>query len=96
MWIVITYDVRTTDKEGQRRLRSIARACEGHGQRVQQSVFECQLDEATWAGLRARLLAIMDCDHDSLRFYYLGERRSSRNEHHGVRPSWDMEGPLIL
>lgn len=95
MWIVVTYDVNTQTKEGAARLRAIARACEGYGQRVQQSVFEFQLDDTTWAKLRSRLLAIFHSETDSLRFYYLGERKSSRNEHHGKNPSQDMMDLLV-
>jgi hypothetical protein len=31
-----------------RRLRRIARLCENHGQRVQNSVFECLVDPSQW------------------------------------------------
>lgn len=96
MLVLITYDVSTQSREGRRRLRRIAKACQGHGHRVQFSVFECQVDEATWAGLRGRLLDILDADEDSLRFYFLGEGGFARSEHHGTKPSLDMEGPLIL
>lgn len=96
MWVVVTYDVCTQDREGRRRLSRVARACEGYGQRVQDSVFECQIDETSWAKLRARLLALIRPEVDSLRFYHLGEVPSGRNEHHGVRPTRDLEGPLIF
>jgi CRISPR-associated protein Cas2 len=96
MWVLITYDVRTDTKEGRRRLRKVAKTCEGHGARVQFSVFECQVDEATWTHLRGTLLSIIDTDQDSLRFYFLGEKWAARCEHHGIKPSADMEGPLLL
>ena len=44
--VLITYDVATGTPEGRRRLRAVARACEDWGQRVQHSVFECELDPA--------------------------------------------------
>ena len=96
MWMLISYDVETQSRAGRRRLRRIAKICESYGHRVQQSVFECQLDAATWTVLRGRLLDTFDNSKDSLRFYCLGETPSRRNEHHGQRPSMDMEGPLIL
>jgi CRISPR-associated protein Cas2 len=96
MLVLVTYDVNTEDKEGRRRLRKIAKSCEGVGTRVQFSVFECQVDDATWAGLRGRLLAIMDASQDSVRFYFLGEDGFARCEHHGTKPSLDLEGPIIL
>lgn len=96
MWVLVSYDVNTQTKQGRRRLRKVSKACEGVGQRVQFSVFECQVDEATWAALRSDLLATIDPQADSLRFYYLGENGPDRSEHHGTKPSVDMEGPLIL
>lgn len=96
MWVLVTYDVRTETPAGRRRLRRVAKACAGFGQRVQKSVFECQLDDASWARLRGRLLEEISCKEDSLRFYFLGEDGAQRVEHHGIGESWDMEGPLVL
>ena len=77
--MLVTYDVNTEDAAGRRRLRRIARACLDWGQRVQYSVFECELDPAQWVTLRARLLGEMDPATDSLRFYRLGAgRRTAR------------------
>ena len=95
MFVLITYDVATTDAEGRKRLRDVAKACLDYGQRVQKSVFECQLDGTAWAKLKGRLLAIMDEEQDSIRFYFLGRNWHNRVEHHGVGTSIDMEGPLI-
>ena len=53
MYILVTYDVDTTSKEGARRLRCVAKACIDYGQRVQNSVFECEVTEAQyWAQLQ--------------------------------------------
>jgi len=95
MLVVVSYDVSTTSKEGRRRLRKVANACLDYGQRVQNSVFECQLDAAHWAKLRQRLLSEYDGAEDSLRFYFLGNRWHERVEHHGTRPSVDFDDPLI-
>ena len=46
MLVIVCYDVNTEDRAGRRRLRRVARACEGMGQRVQKSVFECRIDLA--------------------------------------------------
>ena len=43
MLVLVTYDVNTTDSDGQKRLRDVAKKCESRGQRVQNSVFECLL-----------------------------------------------------
>lgn len=96
MLVLVSYDVSTRDKEGQKRLRRIARLCENRGQRVQNSVFECLVDAAQWATFRASLLAETDPDHDSLRFYFLGTEWKRRVEHVGAKPSYDPQGPLIL
>ena len=58
MLMLVTYDVSTTDPAGRRRLRRVAKACADYGQRVQFSVFECQIDPAQWARLRARPIAL--------------------------------------
>jgi CRISPR-associated protein Cas2 len=94
--VLVTYDVRTDSKEGRRRLRRVARACEDWGQRVQFSVFECELDQAQWTALRARLVGTIDQETDSLRFYMLGTEWRRRVEHVGAKPATDMDGLLIV
>jgi CRISPR-associated protein Cas2 len=94
--ILVTYDVNAEDKAGQRRLRRVARICVNHGQRVQFSVFECLVDAAQWVKLRAKLVNEIDVEHDSLRFYYLGNNWQNRVEHVGAKPSYDPEGPLVV
>lgn len=96
MMVLITYDVRTETPEGRRRLRRVARACEDYGQRVQFSVFECDLDPALWTALRARLIGEIDPAADSLRFYMLGNDWRRRVEHVGAKPAIDMDGTLIV
>ena len=96
MLVLVCYDVNTQNREGRRRLRRIAKACEGYGNRVQFSVFECQVDDTHWAELRGKLEDTMDPSEDSLRYYFLGHEGFSRCEHRGVKPSFDMEGPLVL
>lgn len=96
MLILITYDVSTVTKTGQRRLRRVARACEDYGVRVQKSVFECQVGQTEWIQLRDRLLREIQPNEDSLRFYYLDETAKSKTEHHGVDKPIDLSEPLIL
>lgn len=95
MFVLVSYDVATTTRAGRRRLRRVARACLDYGQRVQNSVFECQVDPEKWARLRLRLLEEYDPAEDSLRFYFLGSNWKNRVEHHGTKPSVDLDGPLI-
>lgn len=94
--MLVTYDVATQDAAGRRRLRKIARMCQNYGQRVQYSVFECQVDPAQWAALRAELIDEMDASQDSLRFYRLGSNWRPRIEHVGVKESYDPDGPLVM
>ena len=96
MLMLVTYDVSTEDVAGRRRLRRVARACLDFGQRVQNSVFECEVDPAQWAALRARLLAEIDPARDSLRFYRLGAEGRRRVEHAGAKPVLDLDGPLLF
>ena len=96
MMVLVTYDVATDSPEGRRRLRRIARACEDVGQRVQFSVFECEMDPARWTALRARLIDLMDPSEDSLRFYWLGSDWRRRVEHVGAKPATDFGGTLIV
>ena len=96
MFILIAYDVSTTDRAGQRRLRQVARACKDYGVRVQKSLFECQLGKTEWAALRSRLLKVIDPKQDSLKFYYLDEDAKDNAEHHGVGEPVDLSEPLVL
>lgn len=94
--MLVTYDVSTVDPAGRRRLRRVARACLDWGQRVQNSVFECEVDPAQWARLRATLLDEIDPVRDSLRFYALGAKGRARVEHVGAKPIRDLDAALIV
>ncbi|MEX0731912.1 MAG: CRISPR-associated endonuclease Cas2 [Aquisalimonadaceae bacterium] len=94
--VLVTYDVSTEDRSGQRRLRRVARACLDYGQRVQYSVFEIEVDPARWVQLRDRLCHIINPETDSLRFYFLGANWKRRVEHVGAKPVTDLSGPLLF
>jgi CRISPR-associated protein Cas2 len=96
MFVLVTYDVKTSDPGGKRRLRRVAKACKDYGQRVQFSVFECIVDPAQWTKLRQRLIDEIDENADSLRFYFLGSNWKHRVEHVGAKESIDQEGLLII
>lgn len=96
MLVLVSYDVSTMDKAGQRRLRRVAKTCKNYGQRVQFSVFECIVDPALWTKFRQTLLDEIDQDQDSLRFYFLGSNWENRVEHVGAKPGINQEGPLII
>lgn len=96
MMVLVSYDVSTQDTSSARRLRHIAKACQDHGQRVQFSVFEIEVNAAQWVALKARLSQIINPQVDSLRFYYLGKQWQSKVEHLGAKPVLDLNAPLIF
>lgn len=96
MLVLITYDVNTETAAGKRRLRQVAKQCVNYGRRVQNSVFECEMDAAKCREVKAVLEEIIDTEKDSLRFYYLGNHYKNKVEHIGVRESMDMKGVLIM
>jgi CRISPR-associated protein Cas2 len=96
MMVLVSYDVSTIDASGRRRLRRIAKNCLNYGIRVQNSVFECNVDPAQWTALKTAIEAICDEESDSLRYYYLGSDYKKRIEHYGAKPTIDVEEPLIL
>lgn len=96
MMVLITYDVNTENAQGRKRLRQIAKQCINHGQRVQNSVFECVLDAAQCKVLQNKLLKIMDPSKDSLRFYYLGNHYQTKIEHFGAKQTYEPEGVLMV
>ena len=96
MMVLVTYDVSTETKEGQTRLRKMAKLCLNKGQRVQKSVFECLVEPADWTALRQRLIDELKPEEDSLRFYFLGKNWKGRVEHVGAKRPYDIEGPLVV
>lgn len=96
MLVLITYDVNTETEAGKRRLRKVAKQCLNYGQRVQNSVFECQLDAAKYRQVKAILEEIIDKKVDSLRFYNLGNNYKTKIEHVGAKAAFDVTEPLIF
>ena len=96
MMVIISYDVSTSEPEGKRRLRKVAKECQNHAQRVQNSVFEADLDYSAFLKLKSRLTELIDRDKDSLRFYYLGNNWERRVEHIGAKQTYNPEGVIIL
>lgn len=96
MMVLISYDVSTMDNAGKTRLRKVARECQNHAQRVQNSVFEADLDYSAFLKLKERLIELIDEETDSLRFYYLGNNWERRIEHIGAKQTYNPEGVIIL
>jgi CRISPR-associated protein Cas2 len=91
MMVLVTYDVATTDKAGQKRLQKVAKKCQDYGQRVQNSVFECSVNMEQFVRL-----GIVELSTDSVRFYFLGNNWEHRVEHHGAKKVDSIEDPLII
>lgn len=96
MLVLITYDVCTIDAKGRKRLRQVAKQCENIGQRVQNSVFECNMDLAKCREVQHKLESIIDNEKDSLRFYYLGNNYKNKVKYVGAKPSFDLEGTMLI
>lgn len=96
MLVLVTYDVNTETKSGKKRLQNVAKECLKHGQRVQNSVFECDLNAAQFKEFKSKLLSIFDEKSDSLRFYNLGNNYKSRIESFGSKSTYDPEDVLLL
>ena len=96
MDILVTYDVNTLTKPGRARLRRVAKICEGHGQRVQFSVFECTVNEAQMETLRNRLKKAIEAGEDNLRIYILRGKREDVVEAYGKDTYQDFTAPLVI
>ena len=96
MMVLVTYDVNTKSKTGNKRLRKVAKECVNYGQRVQNSVFECSLTPAQLLNLKNKLLKIIDQENDSIRFYNLGKNWQSRVETIGKDESYDPDKDLLI
>lgn len=96
MEILVTYDVNTETKAGRKRLRTVATICQGFGQRVQNSVFECRVTAAQLEMLEHRLVEVIDPSVDRLRIYRLPSDRNKFVKVYGVALAHDIHEPLIV
>ena len=96
MLVLITYDVNTETAAGRTRLRKVAKQCVNYGRRVQNSVFECILDNAQCVKLKSILCDIIDEDADSLRLFYLGNQYKTKVEKFGIDRGIAADDVLIL
>ena len=93
---LVSYDISTADKAGRNRLRKISKECQNYGQRVQNSVFEIDVDYGTFIMVKEKLIGLIDKEQDSLRIYYLGNKWGEKVEHFGIKETYNPEGVLIL
>lgn len=96
MYILVTYDVDTSTKDGERRLRRVAKACVDYGQRVQNSVFECDVTEVQFCLLKDRLSQIIDSSLDSIRIYHLNKSENRRTEVLGIETAYNVNDAMII
>lgn len=96
MYILITYDINVTSKNGQRRLRNVAKICLNYGQRVQNSVFECKVTEVDFLMIKKQLEDVIDKETDSLRFYRLGANYGKKVTHIGSKQAYKFDDPMIV
>lgn len=96
MYILITYDVDTVSRTGQKRLRQVAKACKDYGQRVQNSVFECEVSEAQFTTLKSRILSIIDTELDNIRFYFLTSKSHGQIVSLGKETAYDVNDTIII
>ena len=94
--MLVTYDVDTTTMEGARRLRKVAQACVDYGQRVQNSVFECEVTEAQYCILKERIRNLIDDSRDSVRFYFLNKNENRRIERLGIETAYNVKDVLVV
>ncbi len=96
MFILITYDVNITSTDGAKRLRRVAKACQNYGKRVQNSVFECILNESQYIKLKHHLIELISIEQDSIRFYILGNNWIQKVESIGKNNGINFKGELII
>ncbi len=96
MLILVTYDVEVNSEDGARRLRKVSRICENYGVRVQNSVFECIVDNLQFEMLKMDISKVIDKTRDSIRYYNLGKSGRRKVLHVGDKPSIDVEDIIII
>ena len=96
MLVIITYDVNTENEKGRKRLRNVAKYCVAHGQRVQNSVFECILDASQYIKVKYDLVNLIKFEVDSIRFYCLGNNYVGKVEHFGAKATYETERNLFF
>lgn len=96
MYVLVSYDVSTSDLSGASRLRRVSKICLSYGQRVQCSVFECMVDSGQLEKMKSELRSVIDESKDSLRVYNLGKNWQRKVEHFGAKKPYDPEASLIV
>ncbi|CCK60663.1 CRISPR-associated endonuclease Cas2 [Mycobacterium canetti] len=96
MEILVVYDISTVSSDGERRLREVAKVCEGYGQRVQKSVFECRLEQREIRLLIHDIEKVIDRAADRVAIYRLREPYQRHVVALGRGPEVDWRSPIVL
>ena len=96
MLVLIAYDVKTSTKEGRKRLQRVAKLCVNYGQRVQKSVFECSVDPAQLVEMKHKLERIIDNDSDNIRIYHMGKNWERKIETLGRSESYNPDSGVLF
>ncbi len=96
MNILLSYDINTKTRKGRWRLNKIAKICLDYGQRVQNSVYECEINSEQLLKLKERIKEIYNKDEDSIRIYKLGKDYQKSVIHYGIKEVFKPDDPLIL
>lgn len=96
MMVIVSYDVSTTTAGGRRRLSRVSKECLNYGLRVQNSVFECQVDPVQYVCLKNKLLNIINDETDSIKFYFLGSNWKNKIECYGCKQVVSVDEPMVL
>jgi CRISPR-associated protein Cas2 len=96
VYILVTYDIAVTSPSGPKRLRKVSETCSDYGQRVQNSVFECDVNENQMTEFEHRLEQLINPTVDSIRIYRLIGQSRDEIIHMGIKEPTDFQDPLIF
>lgn len=91
MHYLITYDIRN-----EKRLALVAKVMKDFGERVQYSVFECNLKESELNLLKSRLKKVINMEQDSVIFYQLCESCFYQIEQFGEGRAYKEEYCIVI
>lgn len=96
MDVLVTYDIDTTTRAGEKRLGRVAKICEGYGIRAQKSVFECRLSETRLQQLMSELLEEIVPSLDSVHFYRFNGSLTESRTSIGRKVTHELGEPWII
>ena len=96
MLVLVVYDINTKYKYGEKRLLKIGQKCHSYGRRVQNSTYECIVDQREYVKKKKEILYIIEDEVDSLRFYNLGKNYRTKVEVYGLDNGIDVDDNLIF